>query len=126
MLMTTSIALAEAKGDGSIDLDVFAIVFVGFFFVLFVLMLLFIVTSIMGRFFARAAAKDQSVGANATQEIDTSSFTTEENDPHLIAVIAAAVHCVLGEGSHRIVSIRSANSSWAKEGRRQIFSSHQL
>ena len=47
-----------------------------------------------------------------------------ENDPVIQAVIAAAIHSVIGNGRGRIVSIRSSSGGgWAQEGRRQIFSS---
>jgi hypothetical protein len=43
------------------------------------------------------------------------------------AIIAAAVHCVF-EGRARVVSVNPLHSdpSWAREGRRDIFSSHRI
>jgi hypothetical protein len=50
----------------------------------------------------------------------------DKEDPALVAVIAAAVHSVIGDRAHRIVSIRPGGPGWAQEGRRQIFSSHRV
>jgi len=50
----------------------------------------------------------------------------EDEKPVVVAVIAAAVHAVVGERAHHIVSIRPAAGGWAQEGRRQIFSSHRV
>lgn len=43
------------------------------------------------------------------------------------AIIAAAVHCAFGERA-RVVSVRPSHNdpSWAREGRRDIFSSHRI
>lgn len=43
------------------------------------------------------------------------------------AIIAAAVHCAF-EGRVRVVSVQPSHSdpSWAREGRRDIFSSHRI
>jgi hypothetical protein len=46
----------------------------------------------------------------------------------LLAVIAAAVHAVCGQRL-RVVAVTlatSPDSDWAREGRRDIFSSHRL
>jgi hypothetical protein len=43
-----------------------------------------------------------------------------------LAVVAAAVHSVIGDRPHRVVSVRSTGAGWAQEGRRQIFSSHRV
>jgi Na+-transporting methylmalonyl-CoA/oxaloacetate decarboxylase gamma subunit len=69
------------------------------------------------------AAKPSSNQTNtpAGTPIDTSL----EDNPALLAVIAAAIHTVIGERPHRIISIRPGGPGWAQEGRRQIFSSHQ-
>jgi hypothetical protein len=49
--------------------------------------------------------------------------------PGEIAAIAAAVHCVLGARA-RLVAVGAADASgqqaWSREGRRQVFQSHQL
>jgi len=51
---------------------------------------------------------------------------SEGDDPALMAVVAAAVHTVIGDRPHRVVSVRSSGPGWAQEGRRQIFSSHRV
>lgn len=51
-----------------------------------------------------------------------------EPDPLLVrALIAATVHCLF-EGRARIVAVNTAHpdTSWAREGRRDIFSSHRV
>jgi hypothetical protein len=52
---------------------------------------------------------------------------TPEAPPVTYAIIAAAVHCMF-EGRVRIVSVSPVHSdpSWAREGRRDIFSSHRI
>jgi hypothetical protein len=49
--------------------------------------------------------------------------------PGEIAAIAAAVHCVLGARA-RLVAVGPSDASgqqaWSREGRRQVFQSHQL
>lgn len=124
------------------------IVGVGFIFVLVVLALLAMVTAALGaifiRFDARLNAKVAAAVAAQAKTASTAdpealdyedsvapapapaSVTSEEEDPALIAVIAAAVHSVIGDRAHRIVSIRPGGPGWAQEGRRQIFSSHRV
>ncbi len=48
-------------------------------------------------------------------------------DPALLAVIAVAVHVSLGSKARvqKIISL-GAESDWAREGRRQIFTSHKV
>ena len=55
-----------------------------------------------------------------------SATTQGEDDPAIMAVVAAAVHTVLGDRPHRVVSVRTSGPGWAQEGRRQIFSSHRV
>lgn len=63
---------------------------------------------------ARAAAAHAEASAPAGTDLAT------------IAVIAAAVHHVIGK-RHRIVAVTpELDRDWAREGRRQIFSSHQV
>jgi len=45
--------------------------------------------------------------------------------PEILAAITAAVHVTAGAG-HRVVSIRSEQSEWARFGRQRIFSSHKI
>ncbi len=45
--------------------------------------------------------------------------------PQTVAVIAAAVHYMLGE-KHKIISIKPQDSSWEKAGRQAVLSSHRI
>jgi Na+-transporting methylmalonyl-CoA/oxaloacetate decarboxylase gamma subunit len=92
------------------------IVGVGFIFVMVVLALLAMVTSAIGAIFIRfeaiAAAKaaTAAVALAPTSELEA---LDHEEDPALMAVIAAAVHSVVGDRAHRIVSIRPGGSGAA-------------
>lgn len=128
----------EATSTGSV-------VIVGFLFVVIVLALLAAVTSAIGAFFIKSAARDAAKAAQAAEKAATRSAPASRHsaatngtsaaagssgdagdDPALLAVIAAAVHTMLGDRPHRVVSVRSAGPGWAQEGRRQIFSSHRV
>ena len=129
------------------------IVTIGFLFVMVVLAALAVVTSVIGLFFARssakaagraaaaalkaaeaqaAAAKQSPVAAapaapEAPAAATPSAATSDSGeDPVLLAVIAAAVHSVIGDRPHRVIAIRRDGPGWAHEGRRQIFSSHRV
>lgn len=124
------------------------IVTIGFLFVMVVLAALAAVTSIIGLVFARSAARSAGLAAAAAlkaaeaQAVDPKSTPTgsapaavsaatpaapsEDEDPALLAVIAAAVHSVIGDRPHRVITIRRDGPGWAHEGRRQIFSSHRV
>jgi Na+-transporting methylmalonyl-CoA/oxaloacetate decarboxylase gamma subunit len=123
-----------------------SVVVVGFLFVLIVLALLAAVTSTIGAFFIKSAARDAAKAAEAAQKAAEaisksprssaggeptatsapSSTPTDEEDPAILAVVAAAIHTVMGDRAHRVVSVRSTGPGWAQEGRRQIFSSHRV
>ncbi|PXA04043.1 hypothetical protein DDZ13_08340 [Coraliomargarita sinensis] len=140
--------LAQLAGDASAGPKPGGVVIVGFLFVVIVLALLASVTSAIGAWFTKQAAKNaaqaaaaakstaeafsQSASAGsassaATEDSATGDKTdTETDDSALMAVIAAAVHTVIGDRPHRVVSIRSSGPGWAQEGRRQIFSSHRV
>ena len=46
--------------------------------------------------------------------------------PEIMAVISAAVHESLGEGSHIVaINLETQDNAWSIEGRRQIFSSRK-
>lgn len=124
------------------------IVTIGFLFVMLVLSALAVVTSIIGLFFTRAAARSakraeavalakaevaeralaQSTTSTPATTTVAASATTDEGEEStvLFAVIAAAVHSVIGDRPHRVISIRRDGPGWAQEGRRQIFSSHRV
>jgi Na+-transporting methylmalonyl-CoA/oxaloacetate decarboxylase gamma subunit len=116
--------------------DTLGVVVVGFLFVMIVLAVLSAVTTIIGVFFIRQAARDAAKAATAAElaaaqapapaMIAPEDALILDDDPAMTAVIAAAVHSVIGDRAHRIVSIRSGGPGWAQEGRRQIFSSHRV
>jgi Na+-transporting methylmalonyl-CoA/oxaloacetate decarboxylase gamma subunit len=97
------------------------IVGVGFIFVMVVLALLAMVTSAIGAIFIRfeaiAAAKAAKAATAAVALAPTSELEAldHEEDPALMAVIAAAVHSVVGDRAHRIVSIRPGGSGAAQK-----------
>lgn len=119
-----------------------SVVIVGFLFVMIVLALLAAVTSAIGAFFVKQAASEAAKAARAAQKAAESSRgmtapaadgtataparDEDGDDPAILAVIAAAIHTVIGDRPHRVVSIRSTGPGWAQEGRRQIFSSHRV
>ena len=117
-----------------------AIVVVGFAFVMVVLVLLALVTASIGavfrRYDAKITAKAEAAVAAAVAAANLApkpapvaspeAISCEDEDPALMAVLAAAVHSVIGDRAHRIVSIRPGGPGWAQEGRRQIFSSHRV
>ena len=112
---------SEVSSNTSATLE---IVGVGFIFVMVVLALLAMVTSALGaifiRFDAKAAAKAAAAATVAAALVPTRTSDPEaldyEEDPALIAVIAAAVHTVIGDRAHRIVSIRPGGSGEAQKG----------
>lgn len=98
------------------------IVGVGFIFVMVVLALLAMVTSAIGAIFIRFDAKAAAKSATATAAAALAPTPTlpealdDEPDPALIAVITAAVHSVIGDRAHRIVSIRPGGSGAVQKG----------
>lgn len=142
----TILGAAEAGATESVS----SIVVIGFSFVLTVLAVLAAVTAIMGMVFSKRAARDaEKAAAQAKLALEKANSAPapakaaapaatpapvaapvpapqEEDDAAILAVISAAVHTVIGDRAHRIVSVRGAGSGWAQEGRRQIFSSHRV
>lgn len=109
-------------------------ILVGFVFVILVLLILAGVTQLVGALFKQPEAPKK---ATAPVEVPTqvTPVTTanvyesdgESLDPQLtVVLVAAAVHAVIGDKPHRILSIRPTQQGWAEEGRRQIFSSHSV
>jgi Na+-transporting methylmalonyl-CoA/oxaloacetate decarboxylase gamma subunit len=131
LILAVSGPEVPANASGTLE-----IVGVGFIFVMVVLALLAMVTSALGAIFsrvdARAAAKSAVIAAEAAAKIAAMAPAApvasddDQEDSALVAVLAAAVHSVIGDRAHRIVSIRPGGPGWAQEGRRQIFSSHRV
>jgi Na+-transporting methylmalonyl-CoA/oxaloacetate decarboxylase gamma subunit len=115
-------------------------IFVGFGVVLLVLSLLWLMTSVTGRFFTRQleaekALKEKTLAEDEERRRRIASIAAiaamtspqpppgshgESLPPHFIAILTAAAHEVLHEPV-RILSIRSRTGGWGTEGRRQIF-----
>ncbi|CAA6693864.1 MULTISPECIES: OadG family transporter subunit [unclassified Lentimonas] len=146
IILAASGPAAEAQTSGTTE-----VVVVGFGFVMVVLVLLALVTAAIGavfrRYDAKIAAKADAAVAAAVAKANlapaaapvaaapvpapaaapvAAAPVSEGEDPALMAVLAAAVHSVIGDRAHRIVSIRPGGPGWAQEGRRQIFSSHRV
>ena len=136
--------LAQVEVSGSAGSST-GIIVIGFLFVMIVLATLAAVTSTIGAIFSRKAANDARKALERAQNKAQPNAETAvtprpetaptkqvqpteavpEDDPVLLAVIAAAVHTVIGQRPHRVISIRTGGPGWAQEGRRQIFSSHR-
>ena len=118
---------AESVVSQSSYNDVLGIALIGFIFVLCILFLLSIAVWGIGLCFTRfvPAGKEPDVKEIEVPVVE-SAVWDDELEPHEIAVVAAAIHCIFGDKAHHIVSIRSSSSSWAQEGRRQIFTSRRV
>ena len=106
-----------------------AFIIVGFGFVVIMLAILASVTSAIGSIFSRIKPKAPvaaPVLAAAPAPAPKPIPAAEPENPHLMHIIAAAVHTALKGKPHRISSVRKQSDSWAQEGRRQIFSSHKV
>lgn len=127
----------------------------GFLVVMILLTCLWLVTEVIGRYFAHQAARaakpaevqPRSTDAGAetaavptpVSELDPTHpdapfvlaaatyYARRYRDPKLAAIIAAAAYEVVG-APVEIISIRGIDprSGWAQEGRRQHFGSHKL
>jgi len=134
--MTAATIIAALPAKPSLGQN-FEFIFIGFVFVILVLLILAGITQAIGLYFKQpepgkpapvdkpSQAKPPAPAADAAPAAEP----TEEDtlDPATTAVIvAAAVHAVIGDQPHRILSIRPTSQGWAQEGRRQIFSSHSV
>lgn len=100
---------------------------VGLAIVMGTLFALWLLTAFIGRLFiwserASSLRSRPVVGPVATI-VRSSEAEAEAELP--IAVIAAAIAVAL-DAPHRIISVEPQEQSWAIEGRRRIFASHQL
>lgn len=95
----------------------------GFGYVVFTLLVMFLLTELVGVYFKKKAAKEMASAPAPVPVIPAPQ--APETDPRLVAVIAAALKATLDE-SHRIVSIRASMPDWSREGRRAIFDSHRI
>lgn len=120
-MLTQSLSLASVAGFAE-SLEHL----LGFFIVLVVLIVLWGVTEAFGKIFAprsqapAAVAKTPVTPAPAAAAVDDGAPTEEE-----VAAICACI-AMLCDERHRIVSIRSANPYWGREGLREHFASHRI
>ena len=64
--------------------------------------------------------------ARAPRHRPTEAAPGADIPPEIVAVISAAVHESLGEGSHIVaINLETQDNAWSLEGRRQIFSSRK-
>ncbi len=104
-------------------------VIVGFLFVLLTLALLSLATLLIGQVFKRLEALEAREKASPPPAPPAPAATSEDTEKlgdHLLPIISAAAHLALQGRPHRIVGIKPSSHGWAQEGRRQIFSSHQV
>jgi len=124
-VMIASISLHPSMGEAA------SFILVGFLFVSIVLLVLAGVTSAIGLLFKGVGqpkpkpAPVPAASAPSPPEAASGEPMDEEEARRMAAVVAAAVHTVMG-APHRIVSIRPTQGGWAQEGRRSIFSSHNV
>jgi len=138
----STLAQASATAPAEVT-STTSVVVVGFLFVMIVLALLAAVTSAIGAFFIKQAAHEAAKAAKSAEAaakaaaanpqsatagsaLAPAATDVDSDDPALLAVVAAAIHTVMGDRAHRVVSVRTAGPGWAQEGRRQIFSSHRV
>lgn len=99
----------------------------GFAITMITLVMMWLITAMIGQYFVRL---ERNVAATTAQAKipDTVAAPAEKSaiPPQLVAVVAAAVHVSLGKVPHQIISIKPADPSWSREGRRQIFDSHRV
>jgi hypothetical protein len=94
---------------------------VGFLVVLFALGLLWAITTLIGKLFARLETTDPGPALEAVDPPMEGGPTEEE-----VVAIAATISLLMGRRS-RIVSLRSGTTKdWNREGRREHFASHRI
>lgn len=114
--------------------DALSFILTGFILVIGALLVLSGLISLIGKAFRMQEAKAKSgAGSKAAMPVPVSSgvsapapAASPEPDIPLPALIAAAVHVALDGQAHRVVHIEPVSIGWAREGRREIFSSHRV
>lgn len=92
----------------------------GFFLVLSALLLLWGLTSLIGKIFAKSSHVRGQEELAAAVNAEPEGITEEE-----VIAVTACIASLMGQRS-RIVSIRSATADWSREGRREHFASHKI
>ena len=112
--------------------DAFTFILTGFILVIGALLVLSGLISLIGKAFRMQEAKAKgkvaaSVPAPVAKGASApASASAPQTDIPLPALIAAAVHVALDGQPHRVVHIEPVSIGWAREGRREIFSSHRV
>ncbi len=114
-------------------LEVIAYQLNGLIVVFLALTLIWCCMEIVGLYYKRIAAKEAAAKkARIVAEEAAAAEASVQTDkdislpPELIAAIAAAVKVALRDKRHKIHAIVPNATDWAREGRRQIFSSHSI
>jgi len=102
----------------------------GFLVVIAVLIAMYLFLKLLGVVFAGSSKKAAEQAAltkkpKAAAAVAAPVAVAASPNSHIVAIIAAAAHAVLGSRI-RIVSVRPASAEWSAEGRRQIFASRQV
>jgi hypothetical protein len=100
----------------------------GFVIVMIALTVLWGLTTLTGRIFAGRVAKATVPGAVPASAAGASppAAASEENEVDDDLVVVAAAAASLLATTHRIVSVRPVDSSWGRQGRRDIHASHRI
>lgn len=99
----------------------------GFLVVIAVLTAMYLFMKLLGLTFADSSRKAAAAQALARKPAAATAapVAAKADNSHLVAIIAAAAHVVLGNRV-RIVSVSPASAEWSAEGRREIFASRQF
>jgi|GEM_PF-2268202 len=65
------------------------------------------------------------VPQQAPSAADTTPEISQDIPQEIVAVIASAVHYIIGH-PHRIISLKRVDPSWEKSGRQSILTSHKI
>lgn len=125
-------ALSEHPGV----LEVLAYQLNGLVVVFLALSFIWAVMEVVGLYFKRKAAAEEAAAKAARLAAEQAAAAAQAQaqaaaaaaglTPELLAVIAAAVKVTLRNKRHKVHAIVPNASDWAREGRRQIFSSHSI
>lgn len=97
----------------------------GFVIVMLTLCLLWFGTALIGRFFGTNPARQETTRLTVANHSTASNATEDDEISDELVAVYAAVATILDE-RHRIVSVRTAQSFWGIQGRRDIHSSHRI
>lgn len=72
-----------------------------------------------------AAANPLPAPAPSPVRQQAAADTAQEIPPEIVAVIAGAVHYIMGR-PQRIISLKKVDPSWEKSGRQSVLTSHKI